>query len=165
MRWLRASWLVRMFRRRPGGTEQPAALSFDPDRQVLTRVCDCCGGVREVVTGLVYRNELPHAVYFASCYPDQRECWIDIIIGTQWEEEGPADHVTFGCRVGAVEGSASPGCSLVQAAQALEEPSDLLGTCLDRDGALAHPWLNDFWDVVDFVLIEDPTVSEFMHSH
>ncbi|MGE3910649.1 MAG: hypothetical protein AB7K36_14905 [Chloroflexota bacterium] len=51
----------------------------------------------------------------------------------------------------------------MQAAQALEEPADILGECLNREGALAHPWLDDFWAVVDLVLTKDPTVRSQMH--
>jgi hypothetical protein len=34
----------------------------------------------------------------------------------------------------------------------------VFGRKLDRDEALEHPWLADFWSVVDFLLIEDTEV-------
>lgn len=136
-------------------------LEIDPDRQVRTRKCDCCGGERESVTGFVSRDGKPYAVYFAACYPHTAEAWIDVILGAEWDDKYPADHVTFGCRVGPVEGSPQPGCTVVQAASAFDNPSAIFGDCLDRERALVHPWLDDFWAVVFHILEEDPTV----HTH
>ena len=142
-------------------------LTLDPDRQVTTLTCDDCGGTREVVNGFIYRDQQPHAVYFAACYPSHHEAWIDVILGTWDDVEDDAaenDHVTFGCRVGPVEGRSKPACTLVLAASAAPEPSPIFGEILDRDQALKHPWLATFWEAVDFVLLEDPTVHPFMYD-
>ncbi len=68
------------------------------------------------------------------------------------------DHVTFGCRVGPVENSPEPAATLVQAC--LDGSSGPLhGAVLSREQGLAHPHLPVFWEVVDFVLANDPTVN------
>lgn len=150
-------------------------LTLDLDRTVTTHACPDCGGTREVVTGFVYRDDEPHAVYFASCYPAHREVWIDVILGT-WDDDSESqvsegkdaeadnDHVTFGCRFGQVEGQAIPACSLVTGAAMAPETSTIYGQRLDRDQALAHPWLTSFWEIVDVVLVQDPTVHPYWHN-
>ena len=40
----------------------------------------------------------------------------------------------------------------------------LWGKKLSRDEALAHPWLPDFWEVVDFVLLTDPDVRRHIYD-
>jgi hypothetical protein len=40
----------------------------------------------------------------------------------------------------------------------------LWGKKLLRDEALAHPWLGDFWEVVDFVLLTDPDVRQHVYD-
>jgi hypothetical protein len=51
----------------------------------------------------------------------------------------------------------------VQAAATFSD-SALFGRELDRDQALQHPLLSEFWQVIDFILIEDPTVHEHVHG-
>lgn len=104
------------------------------------------------------------AVYFANCYhhSDQpRDTWIDVILGT-WGRNSNADHVTFGCRVGPVDNSTQPAASLVSAC-ADGSASPLHGVVLTREKGLVHPYLPDFWAVVDLVLAMDPTVRGHLH--
>ncbi len=102
-----------------------------------------------------------YAVCFASLHDDPggREAWIDVILGT-FGDGAPSDHVTFGCRI--VPGSASraPLISLVDAAAAFVY-KPVMGRNLTREEALGHPRLDDFWRVVDLMILADPEV----HAH
>jgi hypothetical protein len=138
------------------------ALTIGEDRRVYPHTRRRCGGEHETAVGYVYRDGDAHAVYFASCYPHHGEVWIDVILGT-WGAGTDDDHVTFGCRFGPVDGQPGPACSLVQAAS-VRADSPLFGTKLDRAAALAHPWLAQFWDVVDLVLLEAPAVRALASS-
>jgi hypothetical protein len=42
--------------------------------------------------------------------------------------------------------------------------SALFGKKLDCDQSLQHPLLSQFWQVVDIILIEDPTVREHVYG-
>lgn len=143
-------------------SDDPTALYVISERQVKHAVCDCRGGARTTVTGFVHRAGEPDAVYYAACYPHQGESWIDVILGS-WGDSDPRDHATFGCRVGAVPGQSEPACSLVQAATVYSD-APLFGTKLDRERALAHPWLPRFWAIVDLVLTSDPTVQSHVYG-
>jgi hypothetical protein len=142
--------------------EDVVSLTIEAEsRRVRTLRCDCCGQDRQVVNGLLHSDLEPLAAYFASCYPHERETWIDVILGT-WEEGRNDDHVTFGCRIGSIEGYAEPMCSLVSAASVFpDEP--IFGQKLDRDQALTHPWLATFWQIIDFLVLSDPTVDHHLH--
>lgn len=131
-------------------------------RQVRTYECACCGEPVERTWNFVSRGDEVHAVYYANSYhhTDQpHETWIDVILGT-WSENIVDDHVTFGCRVGPVQGSPHPAATLVPACQD-GSGGQIHGTLLSREDGLAHPRVQEFWDVVDFVLANDPTV----HGH
>lgn len=135
------------------------------DRQVREYRCGCCDTPVQRVWNAVHRDGAARAVYFANCYHhrDQpHEVWIDVILGT-WGTGSAADHVTFGCRVGPVEGGPAPAATLVQACLdgSAGEPHGLV---LSREDGLAHPWLPEFWGVVDFVLAEDPTVNAHLYG-
>ena len=155
-------WLAQKLTGR--GRPMGLVLDFD-DRHVSYLSCDDRGGTRDVVTGYVYRSRQPYAVYYASCYPSHGEVYIDVILGTWPDEiEEANDRVTFGCRFGPVEGQTESACSLVPGAAMAPEPvSPLFGERLDREQAQKHPWLGEFWEVVDLVILTDPTVHPCQH--
>ena len=78
-------------------------------------------------------------------------------------EEGAADRVTFGCRVGPVQGRPGPAATAVAAAQPYDD-APLWGRKLSREEALAHPRIGDFWRVVDFVLERQPVVKAHVYG-
>ncbi|WP_053719359.1 hypothetical protein [Saccharothrix sp. NRRL B-16348] len=138
-------------------------LTTDADLRQATRYeCGCCREPIERSWNFVDRAGDRHAAYFANCYHhrDQpHDVWIDVILGT-WDTASAEDHVTFGCRVGPVEGSDQPAATLVRACMD-GSGGEVHGLLLSREAGLAHPRLPEFWQVVDFVLVNDPGV----HAH
>jgi hypothetical protein len=133
-------------------------LSFDGEPKVDHRRCDDCGGEHESAVGFVLRDGDAYAVYWAAWYPHENEAWIDVILGS-WQEPDFPDNVTFGCRIGNVEGQEAPACSLVPAGK-IRSDTAMFGRKLDRQAALNHPWLPAFWEVVDWLMLNDPTLHE-----
>jgi hypothetical protein len=133
------------------------ALSFDPERNVELKSCTSCGRDYTLVKSFILDHDDAHAIVLAALHDhDGKEAWLDIILGT-FGTEDYTDYVTFGCRLGPVEGQREPAATLVQAAEPYEE-SAMFGLKLSRDEALIHPWLAQFWRVVDFVLLSDPDI-------
>ncbi|MFI6996258.1 hypothetical protein [Nocardia sp. NPDC050175] len=145
---------------------QAVELMMDLDeRQVRQYECTCCGAPVERTWNFVRRHGDAYAVYFANSYHhtgQAHEVWIDVILGT-WSGEPTDDHVTFGCRVGPVEGDPNPAATLVQACQD-GSGSEIHGILLSREDGLAHARLPEFWSVVDFVLANDPTVNVHLYG-
>ena len=110
------------------------------------------------VAGLPHRALSPRARHDHG----SPEAWVDVILGT-FDAQDFTDHVSFGCRVGPVAGQAETAASLVAAATPYG-PSPMFGQKLSRDSALVHPWLPAFWNIVDFLLIEDPDVHRHVYS-
>ncbi len=155
---------LRRLRRRTAQTATaPATLSFDPERSVEAKECTACGRTYTLAKGFIFKGDEPHAVYFAALHDHgMREAWIDVILGTFGDDDS-SDHLTFGCRVGPVEGQPEPAATAVDAAIPFGD-SDLFGKKLSRDEALNQASLPSFWDVVDFVLVEDPDVNEHVYG-
>ncbi|GII57883.1 hypothetical protein Pth03_62720 [Planotetraspora thailandica] len=145
-------------------------LRINPTREPASGVCDCCQTPFERVNGFVNDDDGICGIYYASCYHHNgmHEAWIDVIMDDAWDQEHPATHpgpdrVTFGCRVGPVEGRPAPACSLVTGAEvAPDDP--LYGRKLTREHALAHPWLPGYWAVVDHILEHDQTVNRHLYG-
>jgi len=142
-------------------------LSFGPDRQTREFQCDCCNAPIQRAWNFILADGAPYAVYYANCYHHRdrdHDAWIDVIFGTwgtpaaEWE-----DHITFACRVGPVTDQPGPASTLVTGGLAHPE-SPLFGTKLDRDAALQHPRLPEFWQVSDFVLENDPLVRGHLYG-
>jgi hypothetical protein len=131
---------------------------------VTRRSCEQCGREYTLVKGFVYRSELPHAVYYVACHHHDaaREAWIDVILGTFGVDDW-GDHVTFGARVGPIAGQSEPGATLVDAAAPYGD-SEMFGMKLTRAAALQHERLSEYWDIVDFILMEDPTVYAHVYQ-
>lgn len=134
------------------------------EQQEREFTCQCCNAEVQRVWNWIRRDGAVHAVYFANCYHhtnQPHDAWIDVILGS-WGTGATDDHTTFGCRVGPVVNSPEPAATLVQACMD-GSSSPIHGAVLSREQGLVHPWLPDFWAVVDFVLINDPTVNSHIY--
>lgn len=133
--------------------------SFDGDPQMRTETCAGCGVDHQSITGFVLQDGNAHAIYMAEWHPLTSEAYIDVILGS-FEEPDHADNVTFGCRVGHVTTQAGPACSLVEGG-ATRSDKPLFGRKLERGEALTHPRLDEFWGVIDWLILNDPV----LHDH
>jgi hypothetical protein len=135
------------------------SLAFDPERSVDQYDCDDCGAPYRLVRGSLTSSGEPHAMFFAACHNHDgvRDVLIDVIL------DPPGDPVTFGCRVGPAPDEDDPVATLVEAAESYEDDPEW-GTKLTREQALADPRLPEFWDVVDYVLIQDPTIRPHVYG-
>lgn len=71
--------------------------------------------------------------------------------------------MTFGVRVGPVEGQDDPAATMVQGAIPYGD-RPIFGRKLTREEGLAHERIADCWDVVDCVLSDDPTVNHHVYG-
>jgi hypothetical protein len=136
----------------------------ETSRQVREFVCECCGGDSRKTWAMVNDRETPVAVYYATCYHHHgiHEVWLDAIVGT-WGSDDFSDHLTFGCRIGPVQGSPDPAATLVDAAAVIPD-APIYGQKLTREAGLAHPRLADFWNLVDHVLANDGMVNQHLYG-
>lgn len=140
-------------------------LSFDEQPTILEKDCAGCGRHYPLIKGFIARDGVAAAITFTALHTHdgEREAWIDAILGT-FGDDTADDHLTFGCRVGPVANSDEPAATLVQAAEPYGG-SPIWGQKLTREGALAHPRLQEFWEIVDYVLVADSVVHHHVYGH
>ncbi|GLZ32003.1 hypothetical protein Lesp02_41910 [Lentzea sp. NBRC 105346] len=141
-------------------------LSMDlSERQSRLYDCACCGRPFERVWACVERDDRLVGVYYANNYHHRGkgpETYIDVILGT-WGKDTVADHVTFGCRVGPVGGSSEPDANYWQ--PCLDGSATAMhGHLLSVEEAKKHPWLAEFWNVIELVLAKDPAVNWHLYG-
>lgn len=118
-------------------------LSFDRERSAELKSCAECGRGYTLIKSFILNDDDAHAVLFAALHDHgEREAWIDVILGT-FGSDDYSDHITFGCRVGPVQGRSEPAATLVPAATPYG-PSPLFGQKLSRADALDHPSVAEF---------------------
>lgn len=140
-------------------------LWLDGESTINESTCHDCGAEFLLVKTFVLDAEGPHAIAFTALhYHDAFEAWMDVIFGSFEGDASQDDRITFGCRVGPVDGSQEPAATAVQAAAPYQD-SPVFGHKLSRDEALAHPRLPDFWRVVDFLLEDEPAVNHHVYAH
>lgn len=138
-------------------------LEIEPGAEVKDLACDHCGEPSRRVTGFIHQNGQAHAIYFASCYHHGgHEAWIDVVFSPTWADDMD-DRLTFGCRVGPIDGYSGPQSSLATGGAAFSQ-SRTFGQKLTRDEALKHPRLPEFWAVVDHVLTHDQVVRTHVYG-
>jgi hypothetical protein len=139
-------------------------LAFDGDRVVEAKECGQCERPYLLARSFVLSEGSAYAVVFAACHRhgDGNEVWIDAILGSFGGGDS-SDHVTFGCRVGSVQGQRAPAATAVDAAQPYSD-QPIWGTKLTRAQALEHPRVTEFCELVDFILIADPDVNEHVYG-
>ena len=135
------------------------SFSFDGEPRVEHRRCKECGDGHDLARGLVLRDGGAYASYFAYWYPHQNEAWLDVTLGT-WKEPDYPDNVTFGCRIW--RGEMGHACGFVEAGRTLSD-NRVYGRKLSPDEARIHPWRDSFWEVVDWLIPNDPTLHEHVH--
>jgi hypothetical protein len=140
-------------------------LHFDEPPTVQEQDCADCGSHYVLVKAFVARGEDAVAVTYTALHAHEgvHEAWIDAILGT-FGVDRTEDHVTFGCRVGPVSGQQEPAATLVDAAKPYSD-RPIWGQKLSREEALTHPRLAEYWDIVDFVLVNDPAVEHHVYAH
>jgi hypothetical protein len=146
----------------------PSRLTYDGQPEARQVECAMCGTSFVQSLGFVLADGTTHAVYYAGLHHHDglHDAWLDVIMGSWPERDGdpyPLDHVTFSCRVGPGSAAPDPYASLIQApASARGDNEGLFGRMLSREEALGHPWLPEFWRVVDFAVIEDQRVRDHL---
>jgi hypothetical protein len=134
--------------------------SFDGEPRARLVRCQHCAEEHDGTTGYVLRDNMAYAIYFLDWYPHENEAWLDVLLGHFLADDvDDADRVTFGCRIGAIDGQDEPGCSLVPGAE-IRADLPLFGTKLSRDEALRHPRQPDFWAVTDWLILNDSLLHE-----
>ena len=133
--------------------------SFDGEVTTSSVSCQRCASNHLVSTGFVLDHGGAYAIYNIEAHPGTAEVFAEVILDASWDAPTP-NRVVFACRFGPIENTA-PASSLMKP---LRPDSEFRGRALDRDEALAHPRLVDFWDVYDWILYNDPVSHPVMHA-
>lgn len=123
--------------------------------------CECCGGTSTSLTRFVYKGGDAFAIYYAAFSNNHPEnAVVGVISIGGWGSDGvPPDRVAFPFRIW--EGEENFNVGLMNASESPYNGINLLGRMLDREEALAHPWVKDVFHITDHISTDDTEVINF----
>lgn len=128
----------------------------------LSVECDCCGAAETRLTRFVKRDGDAYAVYLVRYTQthETRQAYGMVSLGSWWEDGVPPDRVAFALRMA---GSTDEyQLQVIDAEQLAWLKSEILGRKLNRDEALAHPWISDVYHLFDHMVLHDAPLHAFL---
>ena len=136
-------------------------LTIETDEPPATTLCECCGGTTTRLTRFVYKDGDAFAVYYAMFSGNHPERVVRLAVGLgDWgDEAGPEDRRSFGLVMRSTDEAYE--VTVVDADESPWRNSEIIGRMLDREEALAHPWIEDVFHITDHVVEEDPVIKAY----
>ena len=136
-------------------------ITIEVDEPPKTARCDCCGGTTTRLTRFVEKDGDAFAVYYAAFSDEHPEREMKLAVGLgDWDDDAaPEDRRAFALVMRSVEGEYQ-----VRVVDADESPwrnAEIIGRMLDREEALAHPWIGDVFHITDHIVEDDPVVRAY----
>lgn len=136
-------------------------LEFEPPS---TSRCECCGGVTTRLTRFVYQDGDAHAVYYAVFSDSHADRTVKMLVSLgEWGEgSSPEQRRAF-----VLDLRAAPEQYEVSVTDAAASPwrdAEVIGRVLDREEALAHPWIEEVFHITDHAVLEDRPLKEYLDA-
>lgn len=121
--------------------------------------CDCCGGRSTNLTRFVAKDGHAFAIYHATFGENHPEKGVYLAIGIDedWGDVESTRRVGFACWINANDSEYQ--VSITNRVESPWSESKVLGRILDRDEALAHPWIEQVFHLTDHIVEEDPEIK------
>ena len=138
-------------------------LSLDPNSAIKQQQCPNCHANYTDIRDFVYRDDSAYAIALIECHRHDKEpeIFFTIAFGSWGDDSDSAKNMTIACRYGSVLGQDEPACSLLDVSDKYTEP--IFGKKLRRTDALASQRIDEFWQVVDYLLENDAAIHAFLH--
>lgn len=129
-----------------------------------TLQCACCEAGMTSICGFARKHGAPYAMYYALLHNRREDNFVrlSISMGSGWKTGEPADRVALcmdvtpkgdECVLSVQDGSASP-----------QHGFPAFGHWLDRKEARAHPALQEFFELANFIIHHDPALRSYLAS-
>ncbi len=138
-------------------------IEFEPPA-IDAKPCECCGGFTTRLTRFVLNDGNAYAVYYAMFSDNHPDGYVSVLISIgEWADDAPpSGRCAFYLRIRATANNFQ-----VNVRDAAESPwgnVQMFGRTLDRDEALAHPRIQEVFQISDHIVTEDTPVIDYL-SH
>ena len=124
--------------------------------------CPHCGEESVTVWGWVSKDHAAHAVYFVNLMTGHQEISARFTVSIEgWGEEDDLRKRKW-VYIEARPAPASYEMMVREPEESLYNGKPILGTSLSRSEALASPFMQEFFDVADYIAFNDPAVKSYL---
>jgi len=140
------------------------SISLEVGEDQQTSRCACCDRESSTGHGFIYRAGTAFAVYYAAWSRHHREHGVMLAIGMgAWGAgSSSADRTCIG--MVAREGQYDILFTIVGPAQSPWPETELFGTMLTREEALASPMLSEAFAIAEHVVANHPAIAAFLRT-
>jgi hypothetical protein len=149
----------------PGEPEEPL-INYDvePDSDLTSGVCECCGNASRQITGFVHVGEATRAGYsfhWTTHRFPEHPANIDLVIG-RWGEDAPADQ-RFVVSMLLTLRDGRPDVLVIDAPdRPIANKTELASRALNRDQVIGTPVAGEVFGLIDAIFLKDPRVPELL---
>ncbi|QVW70494.1 MULTISPECIES: hypothetical protein [Myxococcus] len=125
--------------------------------------CDCCGGTTTLLTRFICRDRDAYAVYYAQYSDSHPERVVSLAVGIGEWGEGSSESQRVAFALVLRQDAENWMVTVKDSAESPWKEASGLGRMLDREEALAHPWLTEVFHITDHVVKEDSEVLRYFN--
>jgi hypothetical protein len=138
-------------------------LTIEVGREPRIRRCGHCGGLTHTTQGFVYRDGDAYAIYFATLFGTDHQQRADLAVGIGTWEEGNAG-ADLSAFMGVWSTPDEYRFSFADSSDSGWAGSTLLSHQLNADEARSHPRRDEFFEVAEIVIRDDPSARVHMDA-
>jgi hypothetical protein len=136
----------------------------EPDSDLTSGVCPCCGNVSRQITGFVHQGDATRAGYSfhwtVGSFPDH-PANIDLVMG-RWGETASADERFLVSMVLTLRNGGPDVIVTDATSRPLAKKRDLVSRALKRGQVIGTPLASEVFGLVDAIFLSDPRVPELL---
>lgn len=142
------------------------AYEVEPDADLVSGVCDCCGNVSRKITGFVHENDATISGYSlhwtVGCFPDH-PANIDLVMG-HWGEAASSEQ-RFLVSLLLTLRDCRPDVLVIDAGdRPIARQHELVSRALRRDQVIGTPLATEVFALIDAIFLDDPRVTEVLED-
>ena len=136
-------------------------IEFEPPKK---ENCDCCGGITTRLTRFVYQDGDAFAVYNAVFSDNHPEREVKAVVGLGEWGDGTTPEQRRAFSLILRENESRYEVMILNAEESPWRDAQILGQMLNRDEALAHPWIKDVFHITDHMVTDDPELKAYFEG-
>jgi hypothetical protein len=139
-------------------------LSLELGEQIADIGCSCCGGRHKSAYGFIYKDGDAYSLYYATLHTGHQEPSVGLTLSVgNWSDHNALEERQWiFLRVWPSEEEFKMEVLEPQLSQHYDSQS--LGRALTREVALASPLLQEFFEVADYIIMNDPAVNSYLEA-
>jgi len=126
--------------------------------------CSCCGSKSVNLTGYVYADDTPRAVYFAGLTEGHPDRAIALAVGIGEWGDGTTPKQRLGFTMSLRTGASGHQVMVINPEESSWSHLTMVGPILSREAALKHPLIGEVFHITDHLVTDDSRIGNYLST-